>query len=474
VASLIGKNLIRQQLRPDGTSHYVMVETIREYGLRELEAHGEADSVWKLHATACLALATEGESHLVHSVEPAWLDRLEINHENFRRTLAWTFRPGQSASATSCGVQLAGALWLFWYYHGHLTEGRHWLELALGTSDEVPDSARAKVLLGLGTLLHYQGEKSRARMRLSEGLAVSQRLDDPWATAYLMTACGNLAEDEGKYDEASVHFSEANVLFSDVGDHVNVAVTLYHLGVVAFGQGHLELALTQCQKALELSRSSNDPWTTAASLAYLGLIWTALGKLERSASALGEALKIYRRIQTPERIAEVLSRTAVVAQMRGRSAVAIRLFAAAESIGERIGVHHELPEATHYDQSIAAIRQTLSPEDFTAAWTDGRVLSMTEAIADAETELHSGASGAPVVAGAHASTLESTALIEDLSPREIEVLRLLVNGKTDQQIAEMLFISRRTVATHLNHIYGKLGISSRTAAAAFAVRHGLA
>jgi DNA-binding CsgD family transcriptional regulator len=53
-------------------------------------------------------------------------------------------------------------------------------------------------------------------------------------------------------------------------------------------------------------------------------------------------------------------------------------------------------------------------------------------------------------------------------------LRLLVNGKTDQQIAEMLFISRRTVATHLNHIYGKLGISSRAAAAAFAVRHGLA
>jgi DNA-binding CsgD family transcriptional regulator len=99
---------------------------------------------------------------------------------------------------------------------------------------------------------------------------------------------------------------------------------------------------------------------------------------------------------------------------------------------------------------------------------------MTGAIADAKTELHSGASGAPVVAGAHASTPESTALIEDLSPREIEVLRFLVNGKTDQQIAEILFISRRTVATHLNHIYGKLGISSRAAAAAFAVRHGLA
>lgn len=474
VTSLIRKNLIRQQIRPDGTSQYVMVETIRTFALQQLEAIGDSDRVWNLHATACLALATKGEAHLVHNVEPAWLDRLEASHENFRRALAWTFRPGQPTSATSCGVRLAGALWLFWYYHGHLTEGRRWLELALSASNDVPDSARAKVLLGLGTLLHYQGEKSRARMRLVEGLALSQRLDDQWTTAYLMTACGNLAEDEGKYDEASLHFSDANVLFSSVGDHVNVAVTLYHLGVVAFGQGNLELALAQCQNALNLSRSSNDPWTTAASLSYLGLIWSALGKFENAASALKEALTNYRRIESPERIAEVLSRTAILAQARGRPDAAIQLFAAAESIGERIGVHQELPELTSYARAISMIREAYPSEDFAAKWAAGRGSSMSEAIAVAERELTNGTSRATALLSGSRSASEPAALAAGLSSREIEVLRLLVSGKTDQQIADILFISRRTVATHLSHIYGKLGISSRTAAAAFAARHGLA
>lgn len=61
-----------------------------------------------------------------------------------------------------------------------------------------------------------------------------------------------------------------------------------------------------------------------------------------------------------------------------------------------------------------------------------------------------------------------------LSPREVEVLRLLADGASDPEIAAALFISRRTAATHVRHIYDKLGVSSRAAAAAWAVRNGLA
>jgi DNA-binding CsgD family transcriptional regulator len=61
-----------------------------------------------------------------------------------------------------------------------------------------------------------------------------------------------------------------------------------------------------------------------------------------------------------------------------------------------------------------------------------------------------------------------------LSARELEVLRLIAAGHTDREIAEALTISRRTATTHLTHILDKLGLDSRTAAAAHAVRHGLA
>lgn len=61
-----------------------------------------------------------------------------------------------------------------------------------------------------------------------------------------------------------------------------------------------------------------------------------------------------------------------------------------------------------------------------------------------------------------------------LSPRELEVLRLIADGLTDQAIADALFISRRTVSGHVIHILTKLNLTSRTAAVAYAIRHGLA
>ncbi len=63
---------------------------------------------------------------------------------------------------------------------------------------------------------------------------------------------------------------------------------------------------------------------------------------------------------------------------------------------------------------------------------------------------------------------------EALSPREIEVLRLIAEGRSDQEIAAALFVSRRTVGSHVGNILAKLGVSSRSGAAAYAVRRGLA
>jgi DNA-binding CsgD family transcriptional regulator len=66
-----------------------------------------------------------------------------------------------------------------------------------------------------------------------------------------------------------------------------------------------------------------------------------------------------------------------------------------------------------------------------------------------------------------------TAYPAGLSAREVEVLRLVAQGLTDGQVAERLFLSPRTVGTHLRAIYNKLGVDNRTAATAFAIEHGL-
>jgi DNA-binding NarL/FixJ family response regulator len=60
-----------------------------------------------------------------------------------------------------------------------------------------------------------------------------------------------------------------------------------------------------------------------------------------------------------------------------------------------------------------------------------------------------------------------------LTAREVEVLKLLVRGLSNKEIAELLVISRKTAGNHVEHIYGKIGVSNRARASLFAVKHGL-
>jgi DNA-binding CsgD family transcriptional regulator len=104
---------------------------------------------------------------------------------------------------------------------------------------------------------------------------------------------------------------------------------------------------------------------------------------------------------------------------------------------------------------------------FTAAWVAGRALSLEEAVTEAR-----GVGAEREVAGALPAT--DPAAAAGLTPREAEILRLLVAGRTNPEIAEALFLSPRTVSTHLTHVFAKLEVTNRAEAIAFALRRGLA
>ncbi|MGH2530666.1 MAG: ATP-binding protein [Thermomicrobiales bacterium] len=262
LASLVDKSLVRLVAPAGGGPRYRILETIREHGLEQLEAHGEETTTRNAHAAYCLALAEEAETHLARAVEPLWLDRLDAEHDNLRGALAWLAERGAGERLS----RLGGALWLYWYYHGHLSEGRRWIEMALDRPEAVAEPVRAKALLGLGTLAHFQGDDARAHGFLDESLVLSRRQRDPWTTAFALTVLGNVAEDSGDYERAGALFEEARGLFADLDDSVNSAVTIYHLGIVAYGQGDLTGARSLLEQALAQSRHAADPWSTAISL----------------------------------------------------------------------------------------------------------------------------------------------------------------------------------------------------------------
>jgi DNA-binding NarL/FixJ family response regulator len=151
----------------------------------------------------------------------------------------------------------------------------------------------------------------------------------------------------------------------------------------------------------------------------------------------------------------------------GDAARAARWFAAAMSMRERVGVPLPALAPPGYEQRVATLRSALGETAFAAAWSAGRAMSFDEALAEAAAE-------APSVTTAAASRHPNPTQRSGLTRRELMVLRLLVEGRSDKEIAAALYVSPRTATTHVASILGKLGVASRTAAAAVAVRRGLA
>lgn len=141
-----------------------------------------------------------------------------------------------------------------------------------------------------------------------------------------------------------------------------------------------------------------------------------------------------------------------------------RLYGARERLYERIGIRVDTYNQQRMKQTVAMAHARIEEDAFRACVAEGRGLSLQEAIAEARKVAASLAADPDPVAPPPFG----------LTRREREVLRLVAEGRANRAIAEALSISERTVEVHVLHIMIKLGVESRTAAAAHAVRHGLA
>jgi DNA-binding NarL/FixJ family response regulator len=158
---------------------------------------------------------------------------------------------------------------------------------------------------------------------------------------------------------------------------------------------------------------------------------------------------------------------ASVLATQGELARAARLWGAAETLRGTMGT--PLPPAyrVEYERSVAAARTQLGENAFAAAWIEGRAMTPEQALA----------TRGPVAAPAEMvtpPTKSAPSYPDGLTAREVEVLQLVAAGLSNQEIAERLIISERTVNSHLVHIFNKLGVNSRAAATAFAIRQKLA
>ncbi len=473
ITALIDHSLLRQSDGPEGEPRYWMLETVREYARERLEFGGEIEDVQRAHAENYARLAARAEPEMTGADQLAWFARLEAEHANLRAALAWTI-----AHDPETGLGMAGALIRYWDHHSHTREGQRWLEAALANSGDLPPAPRAKALWGAGAKADGAGDYDRAERFLTEGLDLARLAGDRYMIAFMLGALGTVALHRGDLARAAALPEEGLAHARATGDDDAVAALLGALANTAFFRGDHAAAVAHAEEGLALYRGLGSAHGAASVLGHLGRALVELGDHARALAALGEGLVLSQRVGNKWYATATLKGLAAAATARGQWERAARLFGAVEAQVEASGIAvHPLDQAAN-ERRLAAVRAHLDEATFAAAWEAGRVLSPAETAAEAFALAADLAGEGPDKAPPEAATAARAALggqaaALGLTLREVEVLRLLAASMSDREIAEALSISERTAGNHVQHAMQKIGVDSRTAAAVFAVRHGL-
>jgi len=497
LSALVDQSLLWEEIQGDGEPRFRMLETIREFGLERLDEAGETAALRERHAAWCLDLAERAERALAGPQEREWLDHLAAEHDNLRAALAWLAESGNA----ELGQTLAWKLTRFWEARGHLSEGRDWLArlLASGTASPATratmlmasatlarkqgDYAQAVTLLresldlwrgigeqagiasaltNLAATLQEQGDETQAISLQEEALALFRAMGDRQGIAAALNNLGSAARRRGAFATARGLYEEALALQRALANTRRVALALNNLGVVAYDERDYGLAAQRYREALALWEELGDGWGTALAQANLAEVLREQGDHAQAESLYRASLATRQEHGDALGVGECLTGLAVIAWRAGQATRAARLLGAADAVRAKTGGRLPPADQKQIDRAISALRTKLGEENFASAWQEGQT-SGADAVAAVEAE-------APQVA---ASPPAEPGIAAGLTPREVEVLRLLVDGRSDREIGEALFISHRTAMTHVANILNKLGLDSRTAAAAYAIRHGL-
>jgi non-specific serine/threonine protein kinase len=445
-----------------GSSRYFLLETIREFALEHLDASKDATPTRDAHAVYFLALAETGIPGLYGPQQVEWLARLERDHPNLRVALEWFTHLGN----TDALLRLGAALWRFWFIRGYPREGRAWLEQALAVPHPWSPTLR-EALHGASMLASNQGDHTQAAAYAEELLSLAREQQDAGAVArglYLLSFAATYRNDRV---QALALANQALTIVRDLGNPHELIDILNRLGIEEHNRGHYARAASLYEEAQATWRDLGCTWELVCVTTNIGVTAQAQGNIAGAAIHYRESLLLLQDVGETWMMEELLALVAALAAETGDQERAARLIGATDRLLKVIGFALAPFVQLFYERARARLRRELG-EEFAATREVGERLTRTQALMEAYDV-------ASALAGSSAS--EDTGVDvrsrSDLTPRELEVLRLVAQGHSNAQIAAALFISVPTVKRHLSNMLSKLELRSRAALTAYAHTHGL-
>jgi DNA-binding CsgD family transcriptional regulator len=305
--------------------------------------------------------------------------------------------------------------------------------------------------IGLGHLLAAVGETTAARVAAEAAVEVAPDLS-PFLEAYAYAplavaalAAGDLAAAEKASDTA---WQRMGIQLEHAIANVNP------LAEIALARGDLTAARRWADDSVSMMKG----WHLAKALTTRARVAIAQGELEQAERDVQQALTFAGDFDAHQITPNALESLADLAAKLGNHREAARLFAAADALRQRMGSVRFKIWQDDYDASLAGLRNAMGEGDFESAWAEGAALSTAEAIAYAQR--------------GRGERKRPSSGWRSLTPTELDVVRLVKEGLGNKDIAARLFVSHRTVQTHLTHVYSKLGLTSRVQLAQEAAQHG--
>ncbi|WP_326836093.1 LuxR C-terminal-related transcriptional regulator [Amycolatopsis rhabdoformis] len=455
VAALVDKSIVITDAGRAPT-RFRLLQTIREYGRQKL-----------LDADAETALAHRHSAYFHRLAERArhdWdtgNDQVEVyatvlrDHANLRTALDHDLGdPARHAA----GLDLVVTLHFFWLHCGHLTEGRLWLTRALAANPN-PSRDRARALWISGYAACLMGDPAAARPLIRQAAEWGRREGDPIVLGYtqmLTAACHFL---EGDFGTATALFRAANDRFDEIPGHISIKVL--SLGTVSQSEawgGDPATAVSLAEEGLAASDANGEMRARTHLLYSRSLAQWLLGEYDAAEEGLVRGLRTARQFNDVLGAAETIELLAWTAAATGRTELAAERLGVAHRawplVGGKpmLGLRRMLDEHTTCERTV---RETLGDARYRTAFKRGAEAATGFEAAIAHLLGETVAAAAPVPAPRETSEPE-------LTSREVEVAELVAEGLTNKEIAQRLVISRRTVESHVDHILGKLGFSSRS------------
>ena len=272
LASLIDKSLVEFAEEPGGLGRYQMLETVRQYGLERLSETGQVEATRRRHVLFFAGLAEKAEQRLRGPEMRTWIERLEMEHDNFRAALDWTL-VHESPELSLC---FAGALGIFWRKRGYLSEGRKWLERLLVHGEHAPEQLRVKAMAPASWLARDLGDYEQATALQEESLEILRATGNKLEMVDILIQGGLLAVYQNDPQRAFACFSECLALSEELDYRWGRAMALVNLGHAALFDLRWDAqSRSRCEESLELFKELGDE-TEQASYSSLVTCWARL------------------------------------------------------------------------------------------------------------------------------------------------------------------------------------------------------